>query len=660
MENIIKISTKEELLGIKKNGSYILVNDIDLEGVENTIINKFEGQFDGQGFTLRNIQMFGDGAYTGLFNTVTGKDAKISNLVVENAIIIGYKACGIIAGFLSNGATIENCTVKVGDVSERRVHGAGLICGKVNDYNIETTSYIRNCKVIDSNTDASAIAGRACYCVIEDCLVENCELIIHAGCLIYDISDSFVRNCFVQNCKLSDKSGTIISEAENTQIINTELIVPKIETNEVTMKRILESSDSYEQLKDKEEISLWGIYTNEPVDFPEVITKLTLLKKLNIGNNLWRSIPDIITNLQNLEELQLDCSLSCIQKLPDLSKLSKLRILRANGNAWLPEHNFPDQSLLPQILKASQVEQLDLSKWGERIRKAEVVRRQPEEELFNGLKDFKNLKMLILSNNSLETVPEALYHLSAEYIDLSFNWLAGNHNSQLRKSCPNTVFNFERNEPRKAEENMNELCQYGAQLILNFNNQEKLFDAVDVFNKIIENIEGGVYNDDPFTIQYAYYGKLYAYIFLTAYHKSKFGDKPKQEEAVQTMLNLSRQVIRLVKENREILAYSDLASLQADMIRRATNTLGWHAYQNSKDKAELEEAAELTQWGTEYIEDTDHFYIYDTLVRLLIKMKRKDEAYAIVKSTLKQYPGFGDFADFRENKEYNKWLSENE
>ena len=414
MEDKIKISTKEELLSIKKKGNYILMNDIDLEEHGESLIDKFEGQFDGQGHTIRNFKIVGQGANTGLFNAVTGENAKISNLVIENATCYSYggKKCGIITGFLFDGATIENCTVKSSDTIARYPYEAGIICGVMNDYDTKHPTYIRNCNVTGCTTGASAIVGRVYYSVVENCEVDNCELTTHFAGLVFDAMKSRIENCFIKNSKLFDKSGIIIYKSSNTKIINTELIVPPVVTNEMLMRSILESADSYEQLKDREEISLWGVYTDEPVDFPEVITKLTKLKKLNIGNNSWRTIPDSISNLQNLEEMQLDCALSYLDTLPDLSALPKLKTLRANGNVWHSKHPFPKQSLLPQILKATQVEVLDISKWGERVRQAKVVRPQLDMELFTGLKTFKNLQILSLSGHTFESLPKVLKSLN--------------------------------------------------------------------------------------------------------------------------------------------------------------------------------------------------------------------------------------------------------
>ncbi len=416
MEHPIEIRTKEELLKIKKKGHYILMNDIDLEGHEKCLLKKFEGQLDGQGYTLRNFEIKSYKKYAGLFEIVCGENAKISNLVIENAAISGWKTCGIITAFLSNGATLENCTVKSSYVPDNYIYGAGVLCGKANDYNNEAPVYIRNCKVLNCVTGGSAITGYADDAEIENCQVENCEFNIHSGSLINEIYNSRVENCFIKNSKLKDISGTLISEINSSRVINTKLIVPEVETNEVRMRRILESPDSYEQLKGIEELSLWGVYTDKPVDFPEVITRLTTLKKLNIGNNAWRNIPESILNLQELEELQLDCGLSYIEELPDLSKLPRLKILRANGNTWLEKHPFPQQILIPQLLKATQVEHLDLSKWGIAVQKARIVRPAPEHELFEGLKDCMKLRILILSHNSFQSPPPILNLVNAEYI----------------------------------------------------------------------------------------------------------------------------------------------------------------------------------------------------------------------------------------------------
>jgi hypothetical protein len=51
-----------------------------------------------------------------------------------------------------------------------------------------------------------------------------------------------------------------------------------------------------------------------------------------------------------------------------------------------------------------------------------------------------------------------------------------------------------------------------------------------------------------------------------------------------------------------------------------------------------------------------HYFIYDTQVRVLLKLGRKEEAYQIVKRVLTLSPDFGDFKDIKQDGDFVNWL----
>jgi hypothetical protein len=61
--------------------------------------------------------------------------------------------------------------------------------------------------------------------------------------------------------------------------------------------------------------------------------------------------------------------------------------------------------------------------------------------------------------------------------------------------------------------------------------------------------------------------------------------------------------------------------------------------------------------GVAFIENVNHYFIYDTQVRILLKLGRTEEAYQIVKRTLTLLPVFWDFQEFKKNADYNTWIS---
>ena len=155
-------SSSSYFLKIPNNlgGTYVLMNDIDCEGMALPIIGAdsttpFRGVFEGQGYTIKNYAPQSN-QYIGLFGYNTGT---IRNLNVEaidwdiqssntsDAVYVGG-----IAGY--NAGTIEKCAAIEGDIyinltNERR---AGLIAG-------ESSGKILNCFA----TGAIKIEGWSTY-----------------------------------------------------------------------------------------------------------------------------------------------------------------------------------------------------------------------------------------------------------------------------------------------------------------------------------------------------------------------------------------------------------------------------------------------------------------------------------------------------------------
>jgi hypothetical protein len=120
----IEISTTEQFLNMSLNrsGNYVLLNDLDFSGIafNSPFTSAFSGTFDGQGFTIRNVNFEKISTYTGIFGYISS--GRVKNLTIENVTIGTEDAplnmttssrVGIIAGYVSNAsAVIENVTVK--------------------------------------------------------------------------------------------------------------------------------------------------------------------------------------------------------------------------------------------------------------------------------------------------------------------------------------------------------------------------------------------------------------------------------------------------------------------------------------------------------------------------------------------------------------------
>lgn len=143
------ISNADELMAMKRKGTYILTADIDVTGKEWTPVGTFSapfvGQFDGSGFKITGLTVTkdteGEGecisytyAYAGLFGFADG--AKIQNVKLENVNINVSSAtksrvvyAGAVAAMTRN-TEIKNCSVLSGTVKSSsaffKAYSAGI------------------------------------------------------------------------------------------------------------------------------------------------------------------------------------------------------------------------------------------------------------------------------------------------------------------------------------------------------------------------------------------------------------------------------------------------------------------------------------------------------------------------------------------------------
>lgn len=116
-ESVTMISTPQELDNVRKNlkGNYQLANDIDMsnytdyEPIGNESEGAFKGTFNGNGHTIKNLEMDYDSyKYAGLFGCL---DGKVQNVKLENANIKASRYAGGIAGYMDDNGSVSGCTV---------------------------------------------------------------------------------------------------------------------------------------------------------------------------------------------------------------------------------------------------------------------------------------------------------------------------------------------------------------------------------------------------------------------------------------------------------------------------------------------------------------------------------------------------------------------
>ncbi len=153
-----------------------LTADIDMTGINWNPITQtgstaFVGTFDGQGYTISNLTIDdegktvmsnGENVYSvGLFGFLEG-GATIKNIKIDGAKVSGHHNVGVIAGYISNSVTIENCDVTNATVlcthtaADTCGDKAGVIVGIVGAANC----YVKDCDVSNSTVTAGRDAGQ--------------------------------------------------------------------------------------------------------------------------------------------------------------------------------------------------------------------------------------------------------------------------------------------------------------------------------------------------------------------------------------------------------------------------------------------------------------------------------------------------------------------
>lgn len=171
VSSTVEITTVEELLAMGPSGNYILMNDLDMAGVEWKPLD-FSGSFDGNGHAILNLTLLALGettastwdgnrkeyetGFAGLFGTV--KDAQIKNLRLLNVrgVVESDSPCfvGGLAGYAKN-CVITDCTVT--GCLELRAHDRMFGLGGVVGYgsgSVENSE--TDMTLICVDTDASA------------------------------------------------------------------------------------------------------------------------------------------------------------------------------------------------------------------------------------------------------------------------------------------------------------------------------------------------------------------------------------------------------------------------------------------------------------------------------------------------------------------------
>lgn len=174
-----QITTAQELQDINNDvtAHYILMADIDLTGMDFTPIGNadsgaFSGSFDGNGYTVSNLDVF-TGKYAGLFGCNEGT---VKNVTLSNIYVYGTRYVGGVVGENTSIGVIENCCVLSGNVESD---------GGLNDVNIGGICGYNSGKIAGVNSNGANISAN------------TSDVNAYAGGLVgYSSADLVFENCY--------------------------------------------------------------------------------------------------------------------------------------------------------------------------------------------------------------------------------------------------------------------------------------------------------------------------------------------------------------------------------------------------------------------------------------------------------------------------------
>jgi tetratricopeptide (TPR) repeat protein len=391
-----------------------------------------------------------------------------------------------------------------------------------------------------------------------------------------------------------------------------------------------------------------------PLPFPRVVTRLTGLRRLDLSKTRLASLPDGLLRLTSLEELSLDGAVGLVDRLPDLRRLPRLRVLHLNGLSanYGP---YPSPRLLGPVWSVGTLEELGLSRWGEETeynpetRRHEMVRPALAGLPAEAFARMPRLRRLDLSFNAFTTLPESLYGLTelAE-LDLEYTALDRATIARLVATFPKTRLDLRHIDGDDQAElsddptwrRVHELVAEGGTLLAG-----RPDEAVERFEQALARCVPGA--------RFAEYDQLYAlYGTVEALGHLRLETTGEQHAALtERLVRHAERALSLVPAPGSIFHFTDLGAFQEELTRRAGNALAWVLM----ERGELERALAVIDRALTVADGAESDYVRDTKVRILLVAGRPSDAYRIVDQVLSRDPDFDDFQDLKDSPEFLSW-----
>lgn len=161
---------------------------------------------------------------------------------------------------------------------------------------------------------------------------------------------------------------------------------------------------------------------------------------------------------------------------------------------------------------------------------------------------------------------------------------------------------------------------------------------------------------DDYDLLYAHYGVIYSAAGYINKYYGKLND-PKVQEYIHRGFALGERIFdELLPPDFIIAHFTPTGKFQEEVIRYTSNFLVWYAF-SINDKDATLKYLPYVERSFNHVYENDQYYVYDSYVRALLLLDRKEEAYKIVKRVTNTFPNFEDFKDFNTNTDYQQWLA---
>lgn len=436
-----------------------------------------------------------------------------------------------------------------------------------------------------------------------------------------------------------------------------------------------------------------------PVDFPAAILGCTGLKRLSMNQNSIRQIPAALTTLTQLEELYLDSALSYINELPDLSGLTKLRIIHASGIYNDASSPLVKQELLKGFFKITSLEELKIDlyrRWLQDLDKDDFediaknlvhdpVRLQEIKDLQASKTDFgdgrmvghlrkpltaahlegigalQQLRILNLNDNMLSELPEELYGLpKLRSLSLKGNSFTIDDRLTIAERLPDVDLDLRENwvpnevidtPAAKLWKEVADLIEAGNDLWFNYAGEP--LNAIKKYNEALEYFNTGKVKD-KYLFLYLHYVKTNAYSNLAS--DDYYDDMSEEDKKKGRLTCIETGLKGLSLIPADMLPDTSMGEFYKEAIRIMGNAVAWEMHETYEDVAKMEEALVLINQAAAWVKNKSEYFIYDTKIRILLRLGRKEEAWQLVKKTLEENKSYTDLKDIEDSKEYKQWL----